>query len=71
MNEPAESKQSMERAMVEATGLVALGVVPALSSSFKVRGHDRETLGHDVGPAGLVYRFMAGVERERVSRDHG
>ena len=39
----------MERAMVEAIGLLALGVTPALPSSFKVRGHDRVMLDHDVG----------------------
>ena len=49
MNEPADSKGSMERAMVEANGLLALGVAPAVLSGFKVRGHDRVTLGHDVG----------------------
>ena len=38
----------MERVMVEATGLLALGVAPALPSSFKVRGHDRVMLGNDV-----------------------
>ena len=36
--------------MVEATGLNALGVAPAVPSSFKVGGYDRVTLGHDVGP---------------------
>ena len=39
----------MERAVAEATGLLAPGVAPAVPSSFKVRGHDRVTLGHDVG----------------------
>ena len=49
MNEPGESKQSMEEAIVEATELLALGVAPAVPSSIKVRGHDRVTLDHDVG----------------------
>ena len=35
--------------MVEAIGLLVLGVVPAVPSNFKVRGHNRVTLGHDVG----------------------
>ena len=57
MNESDDSKQSMERVMVEATGLLALRVAPALPSSFKVRGHDRVTLDHDMrlernGPRG-------------------
>ena len=80
MNEPGDSKQSMERVMIEATGLLTLGVAPALPSSFKVRGHGRVMLGHDVGrreaargagPVSLAYRLMTGVGRKRVSRDHG
>ena len=39
----------MERDMAEAIGLQALGFSPRASSSFKFRGHDRVTLGHDVG----------------------
>ena len=54
MNESADSKKSMERAMVEAIGLLALADAPAVPSSFKVRGHDRVTLGHDVGAEGRV-----------------
>ena len=51
----------MERAIVEATGLLALGFPPAVPSRFKVRGHDRVMLGHDVeaernGPRGLTGR---------------
>ena len=49
MNEPGDSKQSMGRVMVDTTGLLALGIAPALPSSFKVRGHDRVMLDHDVG----------------------
>ena len=52
MNESADSKKSMERAMVEAIGLLAMADAPAVPSSFKVRGHDRVTLGHDVGRRG-------------------
>ena len=35
--------------MVEAIGPLALGIAQGASSSFKVRGHDHLTLGHDVG----------------------
>ena len=38
--------------MVEAIGLHALEVEPRASSRFKVRGHDRLTLGHDAGVKG-------------------
>ena len=71
----------MERAMVEAIGLPALTDAPAVPSSFKVRGHDRVTLGHDVGRRGAarwtgsvqpgVPAKMAGVGRKRLSREHG
>ena len=49
MKKLGDSKQSVDRAMVEASGLLALGDAPPVSSSFKVKGHDRVTLGHDVG----------------------
>ena len=39
----------MERAMVEAIRLLALGAAPAVPSSFKVIGDDREALDHGVG----------------------
>ena len=45
MNEPADSKESMERAVAEAIGLLAPSVAPAVPSSFKVRGYDRVTPG--------------------------
>ena len=48
MNETIDSKKSMERDMAEAIRLHALGFAPRASSSFKFRGHDRVTLGHEV-----------------------
>ena len=63
INEPTDSKQSMEIAMAEAIGLLALGAALAVPSNFKVIGDDRVTLGHDgekwpAGPDGssLAYR---------------
>ena len=48
-DEPADREKSMSRAFVVATQLSALSVAPAAPSSFKVRGHDRVTLGNDLG----------------------
>ena len=56
------AKKSMERDMAEAIGLHGLGFALCASSSFKLRGHDRVTLGHDVGGGD-------GWERP-VGRDH-
>ena len=78
MNEPDDSKQSMEGTLVEAIGVHALGVAPVVPSDFKVRGHDCVTLCHDLvaernGPRngnGRV-RLTAGVGRKWVSRDRG
>ena len=49
MNEPGNSKQSTERASVEAIRLLALGAAAAVPSRFKVIGDDGVTLDHDVG----------------------
>ena len=49
MNEPADGQNSMEGPVAETIGLLAPGDAPAVPSSFKVRGHDCVTTGHDVG----------------------
>ena len=81
MNEPGDSKQSKEKVMVEATGLLTLGVAPSLPSSLKVIGHDRVMLDHDVGRsetacgAGTVESGIPaygwGVGWRGMSRDQG
>ena len=58
----------MERAVAEAIGLIA-PVAPAVPSSFKVRGYDRVTHGHDVGGRGAARGAGAVVDFENKTVD--